>query len=329
MMRAAWFEQGGPAAEVLEVGQRERPEAAPGEALVRVHASGVNPSDVKKRAGLQPMAPEPGWVVPHSDGAGVIEALGEGVDEQRLGERVWLYQAQYQRRFGTAAEYVALPAERAAPLPDGVDFEVGACMGIPAMTAHRCVLGDGDVDGQTVLVTGAGGRVGWYAVQWAKRSGARVIATAGRPPTIEAARQAGADLVVDYSADSVQDAIMAFTDGVGVDRIVDVEFGMNLGVTLAVLRPGGVVATYSSSRKPEPTLPFYPLMFRDVTVHFVLVYAMPETAKRAAIDDIAAALAADGLTHRVAEVYPLDEIARAHERVESGVVDGCVVVRID
>ncbi len=327
-MLAAWFERGGPAAEVLEVGRREQPQAGAGEVLVRVHASAVNPSDVKKRAGLQPAAPEPGWVIPHSDGAGVIEAVGEGVDETRVGQHVWLYEAQYQRRFGTAAEYVALPAERAAPLPPGIDFEIGACMGIPAMTAHRCVFADGDVAGQTVLVTGAGGRVGWYAVQWAKRAGARVIGTAGRKSTLEAARQAGADLVVDYAHESVADAVMAFTDGAGVDRIVDVEFGMNLGVTLAVLRRGGVVATYSSSRKPEPTLPFYPLMFRDVTVRFVLVYAMPESAKRAAIDDIGAALAAGDLAHRVAETYPLEEIARAHERIENGEVHGCVIVRI-
>ena len=328
-MKAAWFERAGPAAEVLQVGEKDTPLAGPGEVLVRVHASGVNPSDVKKRAGLQPAAPRPGWVIPHSDGAGVIEATGEGVPASRRGERVWLYQAQYQRRFGTAAEYVSVPAERAALLPEGVDFAAGACLGIPAMTAHRCVFADGDVRGSTVLVTGAGGRVGFYAVQFAKAAGARVIATAGRDASLAAARSAGADHVVDYATTDVASAVMEFTGGAGVERIVDVEFGVNLGITLAVIKPGGVVATYSSSRKPEPLLPFYPLMFRDVTVRFVLVYAMPESAKQAAVAGIERALTERALVHRVTHELPLSDIATAHELIESGGVDGCVVVRID
>ena len=177
-MRAAWFDEFGTAPDVLRVGERDTPVAGPGEVLVRVATSGVNPSDVKKRAGSFPNLLDGGFVIPNSDGAGVIEAVGEGVDTSRVGERAWLYQAQYGRRFGTAAEYVAVDSSRAPRLPDEAGFDTGACLGIPVMTAHRCVFADGDVAGQTVLVTGGAGRVGHYAVQWASQAGATVIATA-------------------------------------------------------------------------------------------------------------------------------------------------------
>jgi len=166
-MHAAWFESFGSAEDVLQLGDLETPTAGTGEVLVRVQTSGVNPSDVKKRAGSFPSLLDGGLVIPNSDGAGVIEAVGEGVDSSRVGERVWLYQAQFARRFGTAAEYVAIDSSRAPKLPDSVSFEVGACLGIPVMTAHRAVFADGDVAGQTVLVTGGAGRVGYYAIQWA------------------------------------------------------------------------------------------------------------------------------------------------------------------
>jgi len=179
-MKAAWFESFGPASDVLRVGEQEKPEAGHGEVLIRLASSGVNPSDVKKRAGSFPNLLDEGFVIPHSDGAGVIEAVGEGVPANRIGERVWIYQAQHGRRLGSAAEYIALDQRRAAPLPDNTGFEIGACIGIPVMTAHRCVFADGPVDGQTVVITGGAGRVGHYAVQWAAQAGARVIATASR-----------------------------------------------------------------------------------------------------------------------------------------------------
>ncbi len=323
-MRAAWFETYGPAVDVLNVGTRDDPQPGHGEVLVRVHASGVNPSDVKKRAGLQP-ALDDGWVIPHSDGAGVIEAVGRGVPTARIGERVWLYQAQYQRRFGTAASHVALPSHRAIRLPAQVDFAVGACMGIPAMTAHRCVLADGSVTGQTLIITGAGGRVGYYAVQWAKWAGARVIATASNETSAEDAGLAGADVVLDYRSETLSDQVRELTSGRGVDRIVDVEFGANLGTSIEVLRTGGTIATYSSTQAPEPKLPFYPMMFKDISLRFVLVYAMPETAKRQAAADITRFLEDSKFTHRIAETFTLDDIAQAHEAVEQG-RRGCVIV---
>ncbi len=327
-MQAAWFESFGPAAEVLKIGKQEMPEPEHGEVRVRLYASGVNPSDVKKRAGLQSAPIDKGPVIPHSDGAGVVDAVGAGVPKARVGERVWVYQAQYQRRLGTAAEYVTLPIERVAHLPDNADFTVGACMGIPAMTAHRCVFADGGVNGKTLLVTGAAGRVGYYAVQWAKWAGARVIATVGSEERAIHAREAGADAIVNYRKDDIVAVANELTDGTGVDRVIDVEFGANLATTLKLIRTGGVIATYSSTQAPEPTIPFYPMMFKDTTVRFTLVYAMPETAKQQAVADIISHLEQRKLMHRVAERYPLTHIADAHEMIERGGVPGCVIVEI-
>jgi NADPH:quinone reductase-like Zn-dependent oxidoreductase len=267
-------------------------------------------------------------VIPHSDGAGIVEAVGEGVSGGRIGERVWVYQAQYGRRFGTAAERVAIDASRAAPLPDAASFEVGACLGIPAMTAHRCVFADGPVRGQTVLVTGGAGRVGHYAIQWAKQAGARVIATASNAADVEACLAAGAAAVVNHRDDDWHGAVLAGNDGKPVDRIVDVEFGANLPELLQCARTGAVIATYSSTQVTRPELPFFQMMYQDLTLRFVIVYAMPEAAKQQAIADIDAALRAGRLEHRVAALLPLADVARAHESVEQGQVRGAVIVSV-
>jgi len=328
-MRAAWFEEFGTARDVLEVGELDTPTAAPGEVLVRIATSGVNPSDVKKRAGSFPNLLDDGLVIPNSDGAGVVEAVGDGVDDARIGERVWIYQAQYGRRFGSAAEYVAIGANRAPELPGETSFEVGACLGIPVMTAHRTVFADGDVAGQLILVTGGAGRVGHYAVQWAGQAGATVIATASNDDDMSACLAAGAHHVVNHREDNVVDAIMSATGGKLVDRIVDVEFGANLPIATEVLRIGGTIATYSSTQISEPTLPFFKMMYKDITVRFVIVYAMPETAKQQAIADIDAALRANRLQHRVAHTMPLSDIVRANEIIEQGSIRGAVVLALD
>ncbi len=328
-MRAAWFESFGAAADVLQVGELETPVAEPGEVLVRMHTSGVNPSDVKKRAGSFPKLLDEGFVVPNSDGAGIIEAVGDGVDTSHIGERVWLYQAQFARRFGTAAEYVAIDASRAANLPQTTSFEVGACLGIPAMTAHRAVFADGDVAGRTILITGGAGRVGYYSVQWASQAGATVIATASNAADKAACEDAGAEHVINHRDGDVVAAIMAATGGEPIDRVVDVEFGANLPVSVEVLKVGGVIATYSSTQDPEPKLPFLQMMYKDLTIRAIIVYAMPEPAKQHAIADIAAALAADTLQHRIAEIMPLAEIAKANEVIEQGSIRGAVVLTLD
>lgn len=325
-MRAAWYEAFGSANDVLQVGDIDTPEAGPGEVLVRLHTSGVNPSDVKKRSGSFPNLLDDGFVIPNSDGAGIIEAVGDGEDKERIGERVWVYQAQFARRFGTAAEYVAIDSERAPVLPDDVAFDVGACLGIPVMTAHRCVFADGDVAGLTILVTGGAGRVGHYAVQWASRAGANVIATASNEPDSDACIAAGAAHVVNHRDASVVDAILEANNGERVDRVIDVEFGANLSVSVAVLRTGGTIATYSSTQVAEPQLPFYQMMYQDVTVHFIIVYAMPESAKRRAVNDIELALSEDWLQHRIARTLPLDDIAEANEVIEQGTIRGAVIL---
>lgn len=328
-MRAAWYEKFGPAKGVLQVDDVDTPDPGPGEVLVRLQTSGVNPSDVKKRSGSFPDLLDGGFVIPNSDGAGMISSVGDGVDKERIGERVWVYQAQFARRFGTAAEYVAIDNERAPALPENVGLDVGACLGIPVMTAHRCVFADGDIAGRTVLITGGAGRVGHYAVQWASRAGAKVIATASNEPDAEACRAAGATHIVNHRDANVVDAILDATNGERVDRVIDVEFGANLENSLAVLRTGGTIATYSSTQVAEPRLPFYQMMYQDVTVHFIIVYAMPEAAKRHAVNDIELALTEDWLQHRIAHTLPLDEIAEANEIIEQGTIRGAVILNIN
>lgn len=328
-MRAAWFDAFGPARNVLKVGEKETPAAAAGEVLVRMHTSGVNPSDVKKRAGSFPNLLDDGFVIPNSDGAGIIEAVGNGVDPGRVGERVWVYQAQFGRRYGTAAEYVAIDASRAPALADNASFEVGACLGIPVMTAHRAVFADGDVAGQTILITGGAGRVGHYAIQWASQAGATVITTASNDADKASCESAGAHRVVNHRDDDVAAKVKAAADGNPVDRVIDVEFGANLPVSVDVLKVGGVIATYSSTQIPEPKLPFFQMMYKDLTIRTIIVYAMPEDVKQHAIRDIDTALRNNALQHRIAETMPLDEIARANEIIEQGKVRGAVVLAID
>ncbi len=328
-MKAAWFEEFGAAADVLVVGEQPKPEPQDGEVLVRLMASGVNPSDVKKRAGSFPNLLDDGLVIPHSDGAGVIEALGAGVGDREVGERVWVYQAQYGRRFGTAAEFVAIDSSRAPALPEGTSFEIGACLGIPAMTAHRCVFADGPVDGQTILVTGGAGRVGNYAIQWASRAGATVIATSSSLDDDRVCIDAGANAVVNHRQPGWGDEILNETGQDRVNRVIDVEFGANLAEILKVIRTGGTIATYSSTQVPEPKLPFLKMMFMDLTMRLVIVYAMPEAAKQQAIADIEQRLRDDQLKHRVSRALPLSEIARSHEIIEQGECRGCLVVAVD
>src|SRR3712207_5393389 len=238
-MKAVWYERRGAARDVLQFGDMEAPDPQPGEVLVRIHATGINPSDTKSRSGAG-ARPNP-WprIIPHQDGAGVIERVGDGVDAGRIGERVWIYEAQLGRPFGCAAQYVVVSERNAVPLPEGVSFEEGACLGVPALTAHRCVHGDGPVEGQTILATGGAGAVGFYAVQFAKLGGARVIATVSREEQAQVAREAGADVIVNRRAEDVVGRIAEITgapDGRGIDRIVDVAFGANLETTLKVLK---------------------------------------------------------------------------------------------
>jgi len=326
-MKAAYYDRQGPAREVLQVGNLPDPAPGPGEVLVRVEMSGVNPSDVKGRQGGRAPMAHP-RIVPHSDASGTIVAVGDGVSPARIGEHCWTYNVQWERAFGTAAELVVLSADRAVPLPQGMDFASGACLGIPAMTAHRAVFADGPVTDKWVLVTGGAGSVGHYAIQFAKWGGAKVITTVSGDAKAAHARQAGADVVLNYRTDDVVACVLELTDGKGVDRIVDVEFGGNIDVTQKVIRLNGTIASYASAAVREPAIPFYVFMYKNVTLRTVLVYNMPEEAKAAAIRDIARAQGDGALKHAIGATFSLDEIAAAHEAVEQGTMIGNVVVQV-
>lgn len=325
-MKAAWFSSFGKANEVMEYGDFEMPSPLKNEVLVRLHASGVNPSDVKKRAGANPALLEKGAVIPNSDGAGVIEAVGEDVNGSRIGERVWVYNGQFGRQHGTSAEYIAIDQTQCVSLPDNTSFEVGACIGIPIMTAHRCVFADGEPKGKLVLVTGGAGRVGYYAIQWAKLAGATVIATASSEKSIAECQDAGADLVVGHPGPDAVKEMLEFTGGRKVDRIVEGDFGINLEPALDILKTSGVIATYSSMTIMEPKIPFIRMMFMDMTLRLVLVYVMSDEAKKQAAEDIIKALEKNSLKHRIAQTFPLSESAMAQELIESGSPYGCVVL---
>ena len=327
-MKAVWYSSFGKANDVLEYGEQEAEQPGAGEVLVRLKCSAVNPSDVKKRMGASPALLSQGYVIPNSDGAGVIEAIGEGVDQRRLGERVWVYNGQHGRRKGTSAEYITLPQEQAVFLPKEADFHVGACMGIPAMTAHRCVMADGPVKDKLILVTGGAGRVGHYAIQLAKHKGAEVIASAGSALSKKQCEEAGADFVVDHPSETTNKAILEYTRGRKLDRVIEGDFGANLPFLLDILGTNGVIATYASGTNTEPSLPFYRMMYLDITLRTVLVYVMPWQAKKDAIDEITSLLSTNALKHRIAQTYPLAESARAHETIEQGEVFGCVLLEI-
>jgi NADPH2:quinone reductase len=329
-MKAVYYERKGPAPKVLVVGDVPEPQPGPGEVRVKIRFSGINPTDTKLRAGWDGNMEMPfPRVIPHQDGAGVIDKAGAGVPQVRVGERVWIYEAQRGRPFGSAAEYVVIPAENAVKLPEGVSFETGACLGIAGMTAHRCLFQDGGIQGQTVLVAGGGGAVGHAAIQLAKWGGARVAATVSRPEQEKIAREAGADLVVNRKTDDAAAKIKAFTQGQGLDRVVEVAFEANLELNRAVLKANGVISTYSSGPPDSaPRIPFTAIMRQGISVHFILVYVMPREAHRLAARELNAALEAGRYRPHVAGIFKLDETAKAHESQESGGTVGKLLVGV-
>jgi len=325
-MRAAYYERNGPARDVLRVGEVETPQPGRGEVRVRLHTSGVNPSDVKSRMGLTRKIAFP-RVIPHSDGAGEIDAIGEGVARARMGERVWIWNGQWRRPLGTAAEAIILPSDQAVPLPANVGMEAAACLGIPAYTAYQAVALAGVTEGSTILVAGGAGAVAHYAIQLAKKRKAVVITTVSSPVKSELARQAGADHVIDYKRESVGERIKAITGGRGVASVIELDLAGNAKLLPEVLAPGATVAVYGSS-SPEVTIPFQFLLQNSITLKFFLVYEMGRQEREQATADINLLLARGELIHNVAQTFGLDEITAAHEAVESGRVAGNVVIRI-
>jgi NADPH:quinone reductase len=327
-MRAAFYERTGPASEVLTLGELPDPEPGPGEVRVRVAWSGVNPSDVKSRAGLRTKAMPFPRVVPHSDGSGRIDRVGEGVDPSRVGQWVWVWNAAWGRAGGTAAEYVALPAGQAVPLPEGMDPAAGACLGIPALTAYHAVTVDGGVEGKSVLVAGGAGAVGHYAVQLAKLKGARqVIATVSSPAKAELARAAGADFVVNYREEDFTARCREAAGGGGVDRIIEVDFAANVGADFEALRHEGEIVVYGSGA-PEIPVPFALAILKNVLVRFFIVYNLTPEDRARAVTDLTLLLEENAMTHNIAARLPLERVAEAHEMVESGRATGNVVLHV-
>ncbi|MBI4696427.1 MAG: NADPH:quinone reductase [Gammaproteobacteria bacterium] len=328
-MRAIVYERVGAAREVLRLVELPLPEPGPGEVRVRLATSGVNPSDVKSRAGTRSkVLPFPS-IVPHSDGAGIVDAVGPGVPASRIGQRVWIWNAAWGRAHGTAAEYVALPAAQAVPLPDDVDFAAAACLGIPALTAFQAIAVDGGVAGKTVLVAGGAGAVGHYAIQFAKTEGAaRVLATVSSAGKAALARAAGADEVIDYRTENLVERVAGLTAGAGVDRIVEVDFAANVAADVAMVKPDGDIVVYGSGA-PEIPVPFVGSILKNIRYRFFIVYHLTPADRARAETRLTALLAAGRLVHNVACRVPLEDTALAHQLVEQGAVPGNVVINID
>jgi NADPH2:quinone reductase len=315
-MKAVVYERQGAAAEVLHVVDLPRPDPGPGEVRVRVSFSGVNPTDWKSRSGATPR-PVDEFQVPHHDGSGVIDAVGPGVDEDRLGQRVWVWMAAAGRRWGTAAEWTVVSEQQAVALPESASLELGASLGVPALTAHRCLFADGELAGRTVLVAGGAGAVGHFAIELARHHGARVIATVSGPAKGDLARAAGADLVVNYREPDVLERVRALTDR--VDRVVEVNLAANLALDLGLAGPGTVVAVYAAD-SADPQLPVRACMSANVLLRFVLLYGVPITDLLRGVADVTAALQAGALTELPVTRFPLEECAAAQEAVRAGTV---------
>ena len=326
-MRCISYNRLGPAADVLTQQTYDTPAPAAGEVTVRLALSGVNPSDIKSRNGAVAGVTKPAFenVIPHSDGAGVIQAVGEGIDAARIGTRVWIWNAQWQRAFGTASTHITLPSEQAVDLPDGVSMETGAILGIPGLTAAEAVFGAGDVAGKTLLISGGGGTVGYLAVQLAAWGGAHVITTCS-PRDMDRVKAAGAHTVLDYRSDMLAADIIAANNGALVERILEVEFGANVDMNAEVIAPNGTIAAYGSQLEMMPTLPFRPLLFKAVTLDIILIYLLPLADRLERIERLNNALAQGALTCPVAQVFAMEDCIAAHEAVLAGNRAGAVLV---
>lgn len=328
-MRAVTYSAYGPADRVLSVSDLPEPLVGPGEVRVALAFSGVNPSDVKRRAGARPGETELPYpqICPHSDGSGTITDVGEGVDAARIGERVWIWNGQWDRALGTAAEAIILRAEQAVALPDGISLETGASLGIPGLTAAHTVLGGGAVKGKNLLIHGGNGSVGHLALQLARWAGARVFATAS-PKGFERCRAAGAEAVFDYRSECLAQDILDASGGVLMDRIIDVEFGQNIATNAEIIKPCGTISAYGSAGNMTPTLPFGQLLFKAVTVDIVLIYILTAAERQRASGALRDALCENALSCPVSEVFSLEHTAQAHKIVEQGDRTGAILLDV-
>jgi NADPH2:quinone reductase len=328
-VKAITYDRTGPAREVLRLGDIPTPAPGPGEVRVKLAYSGVNPSDVKSRSGSRSKTLPFPLIVPHSDGSGTIDAVGAGVPASRVGQRVFTFNAAWGRPFGTAAEFVTLPSELAVRLPDQVeDLAIGACLGIPAMTAYHALATDGGVHGKTVLVAGGAGAVGHYAIQLARILGARrIFTTVSSAEKAAIAGAAGADVVLDYKTEDVAARVLEETGGQGIDRVVEVDFGTNVGLDHKIVRRDGQIVVYGSNAL-EIAVPFVPMILKNVLLRFFIVYNLSPPDRERALVHLGSLLAMGKLEHNIAARLPLAEAAAAHELVETGCAVGNVVLEI-
>jgi len=325
-MKAIWYIRQGAARDVLQFGEQPEPHAAVGEVRVKLHASGVNPADIYRRAGPN-FAMDGPLIIPNSDGAGVIDETGAGVDRALMGKRVWLYNGQRNGRvFGTAAQYIALDADLVRELPEHVSFVEGACLGIPAMTAHVAISRGGDLKGRNIFISGGAGAVGHYAIQWAKRAGARVVTTVSSLEKAAHAKSAGADMTINYRSDDVAACIREFTAGRGLAHVVDLDFGANIGLLVPLMAAGGTVGYYATKGNPAPVFPADEFMRRNLTLSGLVLNGVPLAARQRAQNDIVQWLKEGGMQHTISAVYPLEKCADAHDAVQAGGKRGTVVV---
>ncbi|NGM86290.1 NADPH:quinone reductase [Parapusillimonas sp. SGNA-6] len=325
-MQAAWYKKNGSAREVLEVGELPTPEPGDGEVRVKLATSGVNPSDVKSRAGSRPVLGD--WVIPHSDGAGIIDRVGNGVPTSRIGERVWIWNGQWRRPMGTAAEYISLPAEQAVRLPAGIDFDVGACLGIPALTAFHAVELLGALEGKSVLVIGAASSVGYYAAQMARLKGARVIGTVGSREKAARVHNVGVTDTIDYKQEDVAERVKTLTAGHGVDFIIDMDFSTTTKwVSEAAIAEHGLVVCYGSNNPGDIPIHFPAWLQRSISIRFFLVYRLLADERQRAVEGVNRLLENGKLVHNIGQRFALTDIVAAHQAVEAGAA-GNVVIRL-
>lgn len=328
-MRAATFSRPGPAQDVIEIGEVETPAPGPGEVRVRLHASGVNPTDIKSRTYLFERVAHKVPVIPHLDGAGVIDKVGKGVAASRVGERVWVALAQWRGSGGTCAEFVVIPAPYAFTLPDTLSFLDGACLGVPALTAMKAIGLGGALDGKTVLVTAGASAVGHYAIQLARAAGASVIATVGGDAKSELARAAGATTTVNYKQEDLAERVMALTDGRGVDHMTDMDMSTHLPLYPKLVAVGGSIAAYGSNELSVDGVPTQALFTRALRLTGVFLLLEDEETIGTMARHINVMCERKELVHNVAATFPLRRTADAHDAVEYGKAAGNVIVEID
>ncbi len=325
-MKAIWYTRQGAAHDVLQFGEQSEPHAAAGEVRIKLHASSVNPADIYRRAGPNFQMDGP-LIIPNSDGSGIVDEAGRGADRALIGKRVWLYNGQRNGRvFGTAAEYITISDDLVRELPRNASFAEGACLGIPAMTAHVAVSRGGDIKGRNVFISGGGGAVGHYAVQWAKRFGARVITTVSSADKAAHTKAAGADVTVNYKTDDVATAIRTFTLGKGLAHVVDLDFGANVGLLVPLMAAGGTMAYFATKGNLTPVFPADDFMRRNLTLSGIVLNGVPLAQRHRAQDDITQWLREGGMQHTISSVYPLAKTADAHDTVQAGTKRGTVVV---